>query len=46
MALLLFIRSFPVGELVSFVKVPECGSGGGGIKIKQQVFRNEKEHEP
>ena len=36
MALLLFIRSFPVRELVSFVKVPERGSGGAE-KIKGQA---------
>jgi hypothetical protein len=47
MALLLFIRSFPVRELASFVKVPECGSGrGGNSRSSCRFFEDEKEHEP
>jgi len=43
MPLLLFIRSFPVRELVSFVKAPERRVlDGAAFKIKKK----KKEHEP
>jgi hypothetical protein len=47
MPLLLFIRSFPVRELVSFVKVPERGSGeGSNSRLAADFLEDEKEHEP
>jgi hypothetical protein len=46
MTLLFFIRYFPVRELVSFLRIPERGSGRArGWGTKKQIFGHEKEYE-